>query len=84
MVFAGKVIGFEYRKGIPNEYMESRKKVWAKILNTKLKSSNFKLHDGGKAKPRLKLFWQQTKQKILTEREAVRAAIIILRKAKLI
>lgn len=26
MVFAGKVVGFEYRKGIPNQYMESRKK----------------------------------------------------------
>ncbi len=26
MIFAGKVVGFEYRKGIPNQYMESRKK----------------------------------------------------------
>ena len=26
MVFAGKVIGFEYRKGIPNEFLERRKK----------------------------------------------------------
>ncbi len=24
MVFAGKVVGFEYRKGIPNEFMQSR------------------------------------------------------------
>jgi hypothetical protein len=24
MVFAGKVVGFEYRKGIPNEHMQSR------------------------------------------------------------
>jgi hypothetical protein len=26
MVFAGKVVGFEYRKGIPNQHMESRRK----------------------------------------------------------
>lgn len=26
VVFAGKVVGFEYRKGIPNEYMDSREK----------------------------------------------------------
>ncbi len=26
MIFAGKVVGFEYRKGIPNQYMESLKK----------------------------------------------------------
>ncbi len=26
MIFAGKVVGFEYRKGVPNQYMERRKK----------------------------------------------------------
>jgi hypothetical protein len=26
MVFAGKVVGFEYRKGIPNQYLESHEK----------------------------------------------------------
>lgn len=33
MVFTGKVIGFEYRKGIHNEFMESRKKDSGKHID---------------------------------------------------
>lgn len=33
MVFAGKVVGFEYRKGIPNQYIESREKDSGKHID---------------------------------------------------
>ncbi len=33
MVFAGKVVGFEYRKGIPNQHMESRIKDSGKHID---------------------------------------------------
>lgn len=33
MIFAGKVVGFEYRKGIPNRYMESLKKDLGKQID---------------------------------------------------
>lgn len=33
MVFAGKVVGFEYRKGIPNRYMGSREKDTGKHVD---------------------------------------------------
>ena len=32
MIFAGKVVGFEYRKGITNQYMESRRKDSSKNI----------------------------------------------------
>ncbi len=41
MVFAGKVIGFEYRKGIPNQYMESRKKDLGKDFEYETKVVRF-------------------------------------------
>ena len=43
MVFAGKVIGFEYRKGIPNQYMESRKKDLGKDFEYETKVVKFQV-----------------------------------------
>jgi hypothetical protein len=56
MVFAGKVVGFEYRKGIPNQYMESREKDSGKHIDYETLVVNFQVERRWKGEATTEVF----------------------------
>ena len=56
VIFAGKVIGFEYRKGIPNEYMESLKKYLGKDFEYETKVVKFQVERWWKGEATTEVF----------------------------
>ncbi len=56
MVFAGKVVGFEYRKGIPNQYMESRIKDSGKHIDWETLVVKFQVERWWKGEAALEIF----------------------------
>jgi len=56
LVFAGKVVGFEYRKGIPNQYLESLRKVLGKDLEYETKVVEFEVERWWKGKSTTEVF----------------------------
>ena len=56
MVLAGKVVGFEYRKGIPNEYMQSRRDELGKDLTWETKVIKFQVSQWWKGEPAIEVF----------------------------
>ena len=63
VVFAGKVVGLEYRKGIPNEYMDSREKVTGRHIGYETLVVAFKVEQWwkGEVVPEIILATEQTK-----------------------
>lgn len=56
MVFAGKVVGFEYCKGIPNQYMESREIETGKHVDYETKTVKFQVERWWKGKATTEVF----------------------------
>lgn len=56
MVFAGKVVGFEYRKGIPNEYMQSRREELGTDFEWETKVVKFKAERWWTGEPATEVF----------------------------
>ena len=56
MIFAGKVVGFEYRNGIPNEYIESREKETGKHVDYETKIVRFQVERWWKGEAATEVF----------------------------
>jgi hypothetical protein len=56
IVFAGKVVGFEYRKGIPNEFMESQKDDSGNRIDYETKIVKFQVERWWKGEPVSEIF----------------------------
>jgi hypothetical protein len=55
-VFAGKVVGFEYRKGIPNEYMKLREEISGKRIDYKTLIVKFQVESSWKGELASEIF----------------------------
>ena len=63
MVFTGKVIGFEYRKGIRNEYMETLEKDSGKHIEYETKIVKFQVERWWKGEATSEIFLQTLETK---------------------
>ncbi len=83
-VFSGKVVGFEYRKGIASSIIDFREKATGVKIDYETKVVKVQVERWWKGNVPGKFFWSRTAQEMPMGHLCVRVVIITSRKARVI